>query len=117
MRKRNLQLVPFLVSPLLAFVCEPGHGPVIYNALDNLITISVQYKNGDTISLELAPHSKLWTHSDAIAVNSLEVRREGEVLYIFEAAALERLKTGFPVNAQLMWKIHEHGLRVTTVSY
>jgi hypothetical protein len=116
MRRRTLKVVPFFALPLLAFVCgeQYKYAPVVHNTLARPIVVSIQYRNGQSSSsVEFAPGAKGWAPAEGIAIDEIEVRSEGEVLFKLGKDELERLRAGLPPGARLMWEIQEDGVTPT----
>ena len=114
-RKLRLRLIPFLALPLLAFVCgeQYKYAPVVHNTLDQPILLSIQYRNGQSSSVEFAPGAKGWAPAEGIAIDEIEVRSEGRFLFKIGKEELERLRSGLPPGTRVMWKIHEDGVTPT----
>lgn len=104
-------MIPFLVLPLMAFHCAAY--PAIVNKLEKPIFLSVLYRNGETVSGEIPAGRRAWAPPDAIAIDRIEVRSEGKVLFTLEKEALETMTSGFPAGALVTWEIREEGVRPT----
>ena len=118
MKMPRLRAIPFLAFPLLAFVCGQGHAPAILNTLERQVVVSVRYRNAQSFSEEeisISPGAKAWAPPDAIGVDEIEVRREGEVLFKLGKDELERLVSGLPPGARVMWEIREDGVLPTII--
>ena len=109
MRKQHWVLLAFLSLPLVAFHCNTGY-PTIRNVLERPIEIPVLYRNGQLVSGEIPPGAKAWAPADAIDVDEIEVRADGELLFKLRKDELESLTSAFPAGARLMWEVHEDGM-------
>ncbi len=112
-RIRKLRGTPFLALALVAWVCDQAHAPVIHNTLDQPIVLSVQYGSGLYDSGEIPPDAMVWAPADGVAVDLIEVRMEGKVLFRLEKQELERLRSSLPPGTRVMWEIHENGVTAT----
>jgi hypothetical protein len=113
MNIQGLQRIVLLALPLLAFVCGQAHPPVIQNTLERPIALAVTYSNGQSFSADFPPGATVWSPAEGIAVDQIEVRSEGKLLFKLERADLERLASGFSPGTPLMWSIREDGVIAT----
>ena len=107
-----------LALPLLAFVCgeQYKYAPVVHNTLERPIVVSIQYRNGQSSSaVEFAPGARGFAPAEGIALDEIEVRSEGEVLFKLGKDELEHLMLGLPHGARVMWEIHEDGVTPTII--
>jgi len=78
--------------------------------------VSIEYRNGQSSSsVEFAPGAKGWAPAEGIAIDEIEVRSEGEILFKLGKDELERLVSGLPPGARVMWEIHEDGVTPTII--
>jgi hypothetical protein len=97
----------------MAFVCgEYGRVPVVLNTLEQRVSLSVKYGNGQSISAEFPPGARSFSPVEGIAIDEIEVRIKDEILLKVGRAELDRLST-LPAGTRVMWEIHENGIRAT----
>ena len=110
MNRRHMKITPFLVLPLLAFHCGLGY-PVVLNTLDRPILLSVAYRNGQSYSGEIAAGAKVWAPANAVAIDEIEIRSQGKLLFRLRKDELEHMSSDITQGGHVIWEVHEDGVR------
>jgi len=116
MSTRGPQFLLALMIPLLAFVCGRPPAPLIHNAMDRQIELSVKYRSGQSFQEKFPPDATISAPVEGTAVDEIQVRSGDQVLYTLKRDDLERLRSAIDPNARVKWEIREDGVTATVAT-
>jgi hypothetical protein len=93
-----------------AVTCGQHHAPWIQNATEKPILLSVRYANGHSFTQEFPPHSIISSPAEGIAIEELEVRADGKLLFTLNGDELIRLRSTLAPQARVVWEIRADGV-------
>lgn len=72
--------------------------------------MKVRYENGQSFTQEFPPDAIISSPAEGIAIEELEVRTDGTLLFRLGKDELERLRSALAPQARVVWEIHENGV-------
>jgi hypothetical protein len=111
MRRTNRTSLLLLAFPLMGFVCEGTHYPVLQNNLGRPVEIRAVYSDGHSFSGEFPAGARISSPREGVRLTHLEVATRDQVLFRLDADALERLRADVAPEKRVVWVIEREGVR------
>lgn len=109
----NVWLSLLVFVTFTAFVCDGSHAPVIRNALDEPIELSVTYSSGQTFAGKYPPGAQIYAPAEGLDVEKVEVGVGGVTLFRLSKEELAGLRAEFGPHDRILWNVHRGGMYPT----